>query len=280
MTSGVVVRWRVNKKNWDIYFDAVRRQQWEIAKNALKGVIAEEADNPQTFLRLGDVYQKTGETRQAIVLYHRCAGLLRDRGFAQKAAALYRIILRLDPHDREALDRSSEILRESEADRRRDRAAPQGCETTVSCPDAEAPQVSAGRKVPKLFSCVSEDEFRTVRERLDLKSFADGEKVIEEGDSGDSLFLIESGSARVVAHLQGREVELAILGEGDVFGEVAFLTGRPRTASVIARGPLRVYEIGRLDIERIIEKNSGVLSVLEDFYESRLKDTIRKVKPG
>jgi CRP-like cAMP-binding protein len=270
----------VNKKNWDIYFDAVRRQQWEIAKNALKGVIAEEADNPQTFLRLGDVYQKTGETRQAIALYHRCAGLLGERGFAQKAAALYRIILRLDPHDREALDRSSEILRESEAARRRDRAALPGCEATVSRPDAEAPQVPAGRKVPKLFSCVSEDEFRTVRERLDLKSFADGEKVIEEGDSGDSLFLIESGSARVVAHLLGREVELAILGEGDVFGEVAFLTGRPRTASVIARGPLRAYEIGRLDIERIIEKNSGVLSVLEDFYESRLKDTIRKVKTG
>jgi CRP-like cAMP-binding protein len=100
------------------------------------------------------------------------------------------------------------------------------------------------------------------------------------GDSGDSLFLIDSGRAKVVAHLLGREIELAILGEGDVFGEVAFLTGRPRTAGVVAVGLLRVWQIGRLAVEGVIEKNPSVLSVLEDFYEGRVRDTIKKAKPG
>jgi CRP-like cAMP-binding protein len=267
----------LSKKNWDSYFDAVRRQQWQIAKTALKGVMAEEGDNHHVFLRLGDVYQKTGETGQAVASYHLAAGLLMERGFMQKAAALYGIILRLDPHDREALARSAEILNKLEARRHSDRATLPVQESAAHASDTGSP-APARRMVPRLFSCLSEDELRMVMEALSRKSFADGEKVVEEGDSGDSLFLIESGSAKVTAHLLGREIELANLGEGDVFGEVAFLTGRPRTASVIARGPLTVCEIGRLDIEGIIEKNPGVLSVLEDFYDSRLKDTIKKAR--
>ncbi len=67
------------------------------------------------------------------------------------------------------------------------------------------------------------------------------------------------------------------MGDGDLFGEVAFLTGRPRTASVIAGGTLKVYEIGRMDIERIIESDPMVLSRLGEFFERRVKDTIKKV---
>ena len=124
-----------------------------------------------------------------------------------------------------------------------------------------------------------ENEVKKVLEGLEIKTFNDKEMVIEEGDSGDSMYLIESGKAKVMAHLLGREVELAALGDGDVFGEVAFLTGRPRTASVIADGPLRVYEIGRFDIERIIEADPAVLSRLGEFFESRVRDTIKKVRP-
>ena len=68
------------------------------------------------------------------------------------------------------------------------------------------------------------------------------------------------------------------LREGDVFGEVGFLTGRPRTAAVIADGPVEVYEIGRLDIEKLIETNPEVIARIEDFYETRVRDTIRILK--
>lgn len=260
------------KGNWDIYFDAVRKQQWEAAKTSLKGIIASEGDNPQTFLRLGDVYQKCGNNRSAITSYHRSAALLREQGFVQKAAALYRIILRLDPRDEEAIAGSSEILAEIDGARRRE---PVGLEQAAPPEEAQVPA-----KVPKLFSGLSKDRLKKVMAGLARKSFEKGEKVVEEGDSGDSLFLIESGSAQVTAHLLGREVELAVLAEGDVFGEVSFLTGRPRTADVTSLGPLTVCEIGRVDIEEIIEQNPQVLSSLEEFYESRARDTVKKVKGG
>lgn len=138
----------------------------------------------------------------------------------------------------------------------------------------------AATTVAELFAGMAEEEVSAFLNGLEVCDYPDRAAVIEEGDSGDSLFMIKSGSAKVIAHMFGRELELARLGEGDLFGEVAFLTGRPRTASVIATGPLSVYEIGRLDIEELIEHAPEVMARLEGFYETRVRDTIKKILPG
>ncbi|OGP65941.1 MAG: hypothetical protein A3K22_01795 [Deltaproteobacteria bacterium RBG_16_42_7] len=102
--------------------------------------------------------------------------------------------------------------------------------------------------------------------------------ILEEGDSGDSIFFIKSGHARVVSHILGKELELATLSAGDVFGEVAFLTGRPRTASVIALDRLEVIEFKKFLLEEIFEKYPDILKKLDDFYQCRVQDTLKKVK--
>ena len=132
-------------------------------------------------------------------------------------------------------------------------------------------------RIPFL-SSLPEDEIKQITERLKAQSFLPGQKVVEEGDFGDSVFVIISGKAKVVAHILGNEIELATLSVGDVFGEVAFLTGRPRTASVIADGVLRVMEFNRLILEEIFEKYPEILKKLEDFYQSHLEDTLSKVR--
>jgi len=314
----------MEKKNWEVYFNALKNQDWNSARESLDAIAKKERDNPQVYLKMGDVCQRAGDTAGAISSYHRSARMLKSRGFNQKAVALYKIILRLDPHDPEAVNQSAEIVREIETARSplspdlpvnaisdssvevvnppepavapaataegewlkatsysAPQGLPEGKGEALDIPQAPpASKQSDAGKVPALFSGMREDEFRNILEGLEKKVFRDSERVIEEGDSGDSMYLIESGRAKVVAHLLGKEVELAALGEGDVFGEVAFLTGRPRTANVIADGPLRVYEIGRFDIERIIEADATVLSRLEEFFESRVRDTIKKVRPG
>lgn len=274
----------MNKKDWETYFDAVKRQDWKSATNALEKIARTEKDNPQVYLKQGDAHQKTGDVQHAIASYHRSAQLLRDRGFGQKAIALYKIILRLAPGDKDAASGVEEILREIEAEKKAPRTA--GVRGPLERGGNEAASVtpSAGKpcegtvRVPKLFSGMSDEEFTKTCGEFQVRTYDPGEKVIEEGDSGDSMYLIRSGNAKVVAHITGRRIELAELGEGDLFGEVAFLTGRPRTAEVIALGPLKVYEIGRLDIERIVEKNPEVLSRLEDFYEKRARDTVEKIR--
>ncbi len=247
----------------------------------LHKISAQEKDDPQVYLKLGDVYQKIGDTVQAIMSYHRSARLLRVRGFSHKAIALYKIILRLDPNDGDATEGCREVMGEIEGAKSASISDRLISGPVVGAADKAGPILADSNKetrMPKLFSGMSEEAFNAMLGDFEAKSYSSGERVIEEGDSGDSMYLISSGRAKVIAHVMGKEIELAELGEGDLFGEVAFLTGRPRTAEVIAEGPLRVLEIGRLDIERIIERTPEVLSRLEDFYEKRARDTIMKIR--
>jgi CRP/FNR family transcriptional regulator, cyclic AMP receptor protein len=132
--------------------------------------------------------------------------------------------------------------------------------------------------LPPLFESLPQDEMKQLIEKTKLQSCSAGQTIIEEGDSGDSIFLIRSGSTRVFLHILGKEIELAILSAGDVFGEVAFLTGRPRTASVVALDNTEILEFNKLLLEEIFEKYPDVLKKLYDFYQCRVQDTVEKVK--
>lgn len=271
----------MEKKNWEDYFNALKTQDWETAKSSLQKIILLERKNPHTYLKLGDIYQRTGDSVNAIASYHQAAWLMRSQGFFQKAIALYKIILRLDPNNSEAISNLKELITGLET-----------AKTPVpTIPAQEGPAAETGEefatslseKTPEcisseLFSGMSEEEVRQILSELSLISFPSNAKVIEEGDSGDSMYIIKSGRAKVIAHLFGKVLDLATLETGDIFGEVAFLTGRPRTASIIAEGPLEVYELSRLELEKIIDSNPSLLQKIEDFYKCRVQDTIKKVK--
>ncbi len=65
---------------------------------------------------------------------------------------------------------------------------------------------------------------------LELRTFAEGENVIMEGDAGEEFFLVESGTAVAVKrHANGRETIVKQLGKGDYFG--GELASRPRDSS-------------------------------------------------
>ncbi|HET7928084.1 MAG TPA: flavin reductase [Actinomycetota bacterium] len=78
--------------------------------------------------------------------------------------------------------------------------------------------------------------------------FEPGEAVIRQGERGEHAFVILSGFARVVR--DGRDV--ARLGTGQFFGEVAMLDGRPRTADVIAETGLRCIALSRDTFQRVL----------------------------
>lgn len=132
--------------------------------------------------------------------------------------------------------------------------------------------------IPQVFSSLSPEAVRSLFRKAVLRAYRDGESVVEEGDAGDSMFVIKSGKARVVSHIMGKPYELATLSEGDLFGEVAFLTGRPRTASVFSVTELKVYDLSRMALQEIIDTNREVRDSLVNFYYLRVQDTVRMVK--
>ncbi len=89
---------------------------------------------------------------------------------------------------------------------------------------------------------------------LKVRRFSKGETVIMEGSGGAAFFLIDSGQATV----SSKGVQLATLGPGDYFGEVALIDGGPRSATVTAATDLVCYEITFWEFRPLIERNRAI----------------------
>lgn len=78
------------------------------------------------------------------------------------------------------------------------------------------------------------------REKDITKEYAKGDVIIQEGEMGKEMFIIQSGSVTVTKEQDGQIVILTTLERGDFFGEMAILESAPRTATVKAREETRV----------------------------------------
>lgn len=72
------------------------------------------------------------------------------------------------------------------------------------------------------------------------KTFNDGEVIIQQGETGKEMFIIQKGEAIVTTKANGKQMLLATLTRGDFFGEMSLLEEVPRSATVVAKGETRV----------------------------------------
>ncbi|MBF0450698.1 MAG: ABC transporter substrate-binding protein [Candidatus Magnetomorum sp.] len=105
-----------------------------------------------------------------------------------------------------------------------------------------------------LFQHLSEDAKLDLSQRMHLHHFQSNDIVFKQGDMGNSLFVIREGVVGVWIKMgNGEAIEVARLGAGSFFGEMALLTGEPRTASIITKTESFIYEITKKDFAPIIE---------------------------
>jgi CRP-like cAMP-binding protein len=144
--------------------------------------------------------------------------------------------------------------------------------------DARATLASA------LFADIQQYLFRRVSPGLRRHRVAAGGIVVSEGDPGDSVFLIAEGGVRiVVVGGHGRPFDIRHLGAGDFFGEVAALSGRPRTATVIAMTDCELLEVEREALERLLDARPQARAILEGARETRAEsaeETAVRALPG
>jgi SulP family sulfate permease len=77
-------------------------------------------------------------------------------------------------------------------------------------------------------------------------SLAQGEKILSAGEAGEELFLVRRGAVRIMLPLEGgKRHHLATIGQGDFFGELAFLDRGVRSADVEAKVPTDLYALSR-----------------------------------
>lgn len=105
-------------------------------------------------------------------------------------------------------------------------------------------------------------------ERVSKSHFQPGDYVFSEGDPSNDFYIIESGEVEIVRDA-GKEDErvLAILGEGDFFGEMALLDHRVRSSAVRAKTELEVTVMGK----KVFEQISGALRPFRDFLADAVK---------
>jgi CRP-like cAMP-binding protein len=102
--------------------------------------------------------------------------------------------------------------------------------------------------------------------------------IVRQGDVGDALFLIESGAAEVrLAGSSGQSTQVATLGSGDFFGEIALVTGGERSADVIATSPLTVMYLSAEAYGRFLADSADVGQHVNRTAMSRMRQTAQRV---
>ncbi|MFZ2491425.1 MAG: cyclic nucleotide-binding domain-containing protein [Thermoanaerobaculia bacterium] len=133
-----------------------------------------------------------------------------------------------------------------------------------------ASEAEESRRRSPLFDDLSEDELLEVMRGLELLTYEPGDILVSEGEKGDSLYVLTSGSAKAfVRNRDGGNTQVRQLNEGDFFGEISILTGKPRTATITAAGHCELLRLDRATLDAITSTHPRVREVLQQFYEER-----------
>ncbi len=115
-----------------------------------------------------------------------------------------------------------------------------------------------------LISDLLSDEETARHIPLERHEFEDGEVIFERGAPGEDLYFVESGQVRIFTFdEEGRELTLNTLGPGEVFGELALLDSRPRSASAAAVGPTVLRRLSR---DRLLAAMRSSPELAESLY--------------
>jgi Flp pilus assembly CpaE family ATPase len=129
-------------------------------------------------------------------------------------------------------------------------------------------RVAVLEQAPVVFA-LPEGTLRALARRLRRFSVAGGEMIVCQGEPGDTLFFIEQGRCRVVIERDPGVVTVALLGEGDIFGEGACLHNKPQQASVYAQTECTLLSLDRQSMYLVLGRDRAVLEELRKLADQR-----------
>jgi cAMP-dependent protein kinase regulator len=287
--------------------DLIMQKRYDQAAALIAKALGANKKNERLRLQLAHVLTLAGERDDAIGVLDTLADDLARDGFVTKAIAVLKKIQKLDP-GRSNVDERLAALIEGEAPASGGTwmdTSPQA-EIAIDIgepapvlvndsgglvpPPEKAGDVAAARSGPAreggalgtpLFRGMARNEILAVIRGLNLLSFGSGEILVSEGEPGDSLFLLTTGRCRAyVRNPQGKNVEVRQLQEGDFFGEISVLSGKPRTATITTTMPCELLELDRASLGSIIEAHPNVRKVLEEFFAQRANSSDESAARG
>jgi small-conductance mechanosensitive channel len=149
-------------------------------------------------------------------------------------------------------------IRTLRVERRHQQSVPEG--------HAEAQAILRGEP---LFDCLSDAQLDNVLHSARINHYGRGERVIEEGATGDSMFIMLQGTAHVSVSRNDISIRLGVMRSGDCFGEMSLLTGEPRSATIRADGDCEVLEISKEVMAEVMRESPQCLTQLSEILAKR-----------
>jgi CRP-like cAMP-binding protein len=128
--------------------------------------------------------------------------------------------------------------------------------------------------VPLFSSCTSRD-LQKIAKASDEVTIDEGKVLVEQDAIGHEFFVIVEGSAQVTRN--GHDV--ATMGPGDYFGELALFDGGPRTATVTATSPMRVLVLGQREFAGLLDEVPGLTHKVLATLARRIRDLDDRIFP-
>jgi cAMP-dependent protein kinase regulator len=206
--------------------------------------------NPRIRLQYADALAGAGMFDDAIGQYEAAARYYDDNGLTVQAIALRK---------------KAEKAREIQAAK------------TPEVPEPGKSEPMFHRPVPKspLFEVLEPVEREALIREMELESHEEGGVIIGEGEPGSAMYVIVSGEVKVYTRgTGGSSVYLAKLGEGDFFGEVSVLTGKPRTETITASQPADLLRLDKEKLDNALATYPGIRKVLDEIYRKRASSTV------
>jgi|SRR5579862_1371151 len=139
----------------------------------------------------------------------------------------------------------------------------------------ETRQAESGRKLLEkcnLFSALDEQARRALATQARPRLLAARELICRVGDPGQSMMLVVVGTVRIsLPAPNGKEIILADLTPGDIFGEIALLDGNPRSANATAMTKCELMVLERRDVLAFLERNPSVAMKLIEILCARIR---------
>jgi len=226
------------------------RREYERAVPQLKKDLDKYQSNPRIRLQYADALAGAGQHEEAIAQYEHTARYYEENGLTVQAIAV---------------SKKGQKLRDQ-------LGVASAAETAAG---KSEPLFS--RPVPKspLFEVLTEEERTALVREMELESHDEGSVIISEGQPGASMYVIASGEVKVFTHgPNGESLYLARLGEGDFFGEVSMLSGKPRTATITASQRTEILRLDKEKLDTALARYPGIGRVLNEFYQRRAEHTV------
>lgn len=120
-----------------------------------------------------------------------------------------------------------------------------------------------------IFAPLSDEEIQEIVKAVDSKIYSPEEPIVKRGQKGSSMFIIHRGAVKVQIRERGKPKVIRNLQEGEFFGEMALLTGEPRTATVIATEETEVLQIKHTCLKPILKNNPALVERFGEIIEKR-----------